>query len=141
MERCQMGLRRKEAMRHSCVVLVILLVSTALYAQHKRVKPLVAAGQYLAWSGTAWGPLTPPAQPTGGSVAAAGTITITNAAAGSYTFKAAVTNALCTASPNFDPATLPGLTWWVTDTNTAITVHLSAAGSGTFVFVCTTPTN
>lgn len=140
MERCQMVLREsgKEAMKYA---LVVLLAATAGYAQHKRVKPLVATGQYLAWSGTAWGPLTPPAQPTGGSVAAAGTITITNAAAGSYTFKAAVTNALCTASPNFDPATLPGLTWWVTDTNTAITVHLSAAGSGTFVFVCTTPTN
>jgi hypothetical protein len=75
-------------------------------------------------------------------VVAAGTVTVSNASSASHTFPSALpTGSVCQITPAFDPASLQSLTWWVTNTTSAVTAHLSVAGSGTFNFICTAPGN
>jgi hypothetical protein len=94
------------------------------------------SGQTLSFNGTAWTPSNV------GPLLAAGTITVANATTGAHTFASALpAGAFCGAGPQFDPATLPSLTFGVTNTTTSVTITLSAAGSGTFWFICTSAVN
>ena len=102
-------------------------------------KPLstgaVVNGQVLTFNGTTWVPATP----GGGNqnLVAAGTLTVSNSTTAVHNFPTALpSGAVCQVVPQFDPVSLPSLTWWSTNSSTSVTVNLSTAGSGTFNFMC-----
>jgi len=64
-----------------------------------------------------------------------GSIAISSSAQGTYTFSVPYSDApRCVASPTSNPGTNA---WWVTATPRAVTIHLSAAGSIEFNYICT----
>jgi hypothetical protein len=102
-----------------------------------RTVPLSAtvptSGQVLTFNGTQWGPTGG----TGQSLVAAGTITVSNSTTAVHNFPTALPpGAVCQVVPQFDPSSLPSLTWYSSNTTTSVTVNLSTAGSGTFNFMC-----
>jgi hypothetical protein len=63
-----------------------------------------------------------------------GTISLSSSATGAHTFATAYAFAPnCTVTPSSDPG---ALTYWVTTTTGAVTVHLSAPGTLTFSYLC-----
>lgn len=63
-----------------------------------------------------------------------GTISISSATSGSYTFAQAYSHApVCVLTPTSNPGSL---TWWVTASTTAVTANLSASGTLTFNYHC-----
>ena len=102
-------------------------------------KPLstgtVVSGQVLSYDGTNWVPITPAG--SNQNLVAAGTITISNSTTAVHNFPTALpSGAVCQVVPQFDPSSLPSLTWYSTNSTTSVTVNLSTAGSGTFNFMC-----
>jgi hypothetical protein len=85
---------------------------------------------------------TPYAPPSSSPIVSAGTIQINNATSGTYVFPSAIpSGAVCASGPLSDIAQLPSLGWVTSDTTLAVTITLSAAGTGTFWFICYTSMN
>jgi hypothetical protein len=99
--------------------------------------PVAAAtptsGQVLTYNGSNWTPQGGMSQ----NLVAAGTLTVSNSTTAVHNFGTALpSGAVCQVVPQFDPVSLPSLTWWSTNSSTSVTVNLSTAGTGSFNFMC-----